>query len=175
MIYWVWNVGKKCWPYLRNSKTAINYFFYKSFAHNLPTFFTGKIWLNLGICFQTLAFSILKMSPHFSHIPASKYVDTGPGSLINKVGRWCHLLLNKKWNRFPPFLSNEPGTGVGFTNPSNLYSNSGDVIFFLMVRGVKWRHSIKLLGICANKKNCRNNTNQINLVKQLFWPILSNN
>jgi hypothetical protein len=42
--------------------TALNYFFYKRFAHNLPMFLIGKILLNIGIC-QTLRFSILKMSP----------------------------------------------------------------------------------------------------------------
>jgi hypothetical protein len=54
---------KQCWSYLRNIKTAINYFFYKHFAHNLPIFLLDKIWLNIGIC-QTLGFSILKMSSH---------------------------------------------------------------------------------------------------------------
>jgi hypothetical protein len=33
---------KQCWSYLRNIKTAINYFFYKRFAHNLPIFLKGK-------------------------------------------------------------------------------------------------------------------------------------
>jgi hypothetical protein len=46
------------WSYLRNIKTAINYFFYKCFAHNLPIFLVGKIWLNIGIC-HILGFSIL--------------------------------------------------------------------------------------------------------------------
>jgi hypothetical protein len=53
---------KQCWSYLRNIRTAINYFFYKRFAHNLLIFLIGNIWLNIGIC-QTLGFSILKMSP----------------------------------------------------------------------------------------------------------------
>jgi hypothetical protein len=51
----------QCWSHLRNIKTAMNYF-YKYFAHILPIFLIGKIWLNIGIC-QTLGFSILKMSP----------------------------------------------------------------------------------------------------------------
>jgi hypothetical protein len=53
---------KQWWSYLRNIKTAINYFFYKRYTHNLSLFLTGKFWLNIGIC-QTLGFSILKMSP----------------------------------------------------------------------------------------------------------------
>jgi hypothetical protein len=28
-----------------------------------------------------------------------------------KGGRRCHLLLNKRWNLLPSFLSNEPGIG----------------------------------------------------------------
>jgi hypothetical protein len=43
------------------TRTAINYF-YKRFAHNQPLFLIGKIGLNIRI-FQTLGFSILKMSP----------------------------------------------------------------------------------------------------------------
>jgi hypothetical protein len=37
-----------------------------------------------------------------------------PGSLDNKSGRRCHLLLIKRWHLLPSFLSNEPGTGLGF-------------------------------------------------------------
>jgi hypothetical protein len=33
-----------------------------------------------------------------------------PGSLNKKEGRRCNLLLNKRWNLLPSFLSNEPGT-----------------------------------------------------------------
>jgi hypothetical protein len=33
-----------------------------------------------------------------------------PGSLDKKGERRCHLLLNKRWNLLPHFLSNEPGT-----------------------------------------------------------------
>jgi hypothetical protein len=54
------SLEKQCWSYLMNIKTAINYFFYKRFTHKLPTFLTGKIWLNIGIC-QTLKFSSLKI------------------------------------------------------------------------------------------------------------------
>jgi hypothetical protein len=32
---------RQCWSYLRNIKTAINYF-YKRFKHNLPTVLIGK-------------------------------------------------------------------------------------------------------------------------------------
>jgi hypothetical protein len=35
---------------------------------------------------------------------------TVPGSLNKKGGRRCNLLLNKRWNLLPSFLSNEPGT-----------------------------------------------------------------
>jgi hypothetical protein len=52
---------KWCWSYLRNIKAAINYF-YKNFPHNLTIFLIGKMFPNIGI-FQTLGFSILKMSP----------------------------------------------------------------------------------------------------------------
>jgi hypothetical protein len=45
-------------------------FFYKHFAHNLPIFLIGKIWLNIGIC-QTLGFSILKISPQFVCVRSS--------------------------------------------------------------------------------------------------------
>jgi hypothetical protein len=55
---WKNNVGH---TYPRNIMTSMNYF-YKRFAHNLPIFLTGKIWLNIGIC-QTLWFSILKILP----------------------------------------------------------------------------------------------------------------
>jgi hypothetical protein len=34
-----------------------------------------------------------------------------PGSLDKKGGRKRHLLLNKRWH-LPPFLSNEPITGL---------------------------------------------------------------
>jgi hypothetical protein len=54
---------KQCCSYLRNIKTAINNFC-KPFAHNLPIFFIGELWLNIGIC-QTLGFSIQKMSPQY--------------------------------------------------------------------------------------------------------------
>jgi hypothetical protein len=33
---------KQCWSYLRNIKTAINYFFYKRFAQNLAKFLLSK-------------------------------------------------------------------------------------------------------------------------------------
>jgi hypothetical protein len=33
-----------------------------------------------------------------------------PGSLDQKGGRRCNLLLNKRWNLLPLFLFNEPGT-----------------------------------------------------------------
>jgi hypothetical protein len=47
--------------HLRNIKTAINYF--TNVSHpNLPILLIGKMWLNIGI-YQTLGFSILKMSP----------------------------------------------------------------------------------------------------------------
>jgi hypothetical protein len=35
-----------------------------------------------------------------------------PGSLNKKGGRRFHLLLRKRLHLFPPFLSNEPGTGL---------------------------------------------------------------
>jgi hypothetical protein len=55
-------LGKQCWPYLRNiDSNTVKDLLYKCFKHNLPIFFKGKIWLNIGIC-QTLGFSILKMS-----------------------------------------------------------------------------------------------------------------
>jgi hypothetical protein len=60
-------MGKQCLSYLRNIKTAINYFLLLHFLHfapNLPKpiFLIEKIWMNIGIC-QTLGFSILKMPP----------------------------------------------------------------------------------------------------------------
>jgi hypothetical protein len=33
---------KQCWSYLRNIKTAINYFFYKRFVQNLAKFLLSK-------------------------------------------------------------------------------------------------------------------------------------
>jgi hypothetical protein len=33
---------KQCWSYLRNIKAALNYFFYKRFAHYLPIFIISK-------------------------------------------------------------------------------------------------------------------------------------
>jgi hypothetical protein len=33
---------KQCWSYLRDIKIAISYFFYKRFAHNLPTYISQK-------------------------------------------------------------------------------------------------------------------------------------
>jgi hypothetical protein len=33
---------KQCWSYLSNIKTALNYFFYKRFAHYLPIFIIRK-------------------------------------------------------------------------------------------------------------------------------------
>jgi hypothetical protein len=66
-INWVWNLEKQCWSYLRNIKTAINYFFYERFALNQPIFLIGKIWMNIGIC-KTLGFSILKMRPLSAYI-----------------------------------------------------------------------------------------------------------
>jgi hypothetical protein len=57
--------------------------------------------------------------PLFAKMEKTVFVSTlvfcsyisGPASLINKVGRRCHLLPNNKWNLLPPFLSNEPSTG----------------------------------------------------------------
>jgi hypothetical protein len=37
------------------------------------------------------------------------------GSLNKKGGRRCNLLLNKRWNLLPSFLSNEPGTDLQLT------------------------------------------------------------
>jgi hypothetical protein len=53
---------KQCWSYLRNIKTAINYFLQTFRAYNLPIFLIGNSWLNIGVC-QTQGFSILKMPP----------------------------------------------------------------------------------------------------------------
>jgi hypothetical protein len=53
------------WSYLRNIETALNYFTYKHFAHNLLVFPIGKI------C-QTLGFSILKMSHQFNFQDSQK-------------------------------------------------------------------------------------------------------
>jgi hypothetical protein len=36
---------KQCWSYQRQQKTIV----YKHFAHNLPIFLIGEIWLNIGI------------------------------------------------------------------------------------------------------------------------------
>jgi hypothetical protein len=54
-----------------------------------------------------------------------------PGSLDIKGGRRCNLLLNKRWNLLPPFLSNEPSPDVvferrkknGTVNPFSLYNS----------------------------------------------------
>jgi hypothetical protein len=35
-----------------------------------------------------------------------------PGSLDIKGGKRCNLLLYKRWNLIPSFLSNKPGTGL---------------------------------------------------------------
>jgi hypothetical protein len=35
-----------------------------------------------------------------------------PGLLNTKEKRRFHLLLSKRWHLLPPFLSNEPGTGL---------------------------------------------------------------
>jgi hypothetical protein len=63
---------KKCWSFLRNIKTAKNYFFYKRFAQNLAKL---NFWLNIGIC-QTLGFSILKMSLRTRNAEATLDIKT---------------------------------------------------------------------------------------------------
>jgi hypothetical protein len=50
---------KQCWSYIRNIKTAVNYF-YTYFTDNLPIFLIGKIWQNIGIC-QTLGWCRLSI------------------------------------------------------------------------------------------------------------------
>jgi hypothetical protein len=47
---------KQCWSNQRNIYDSNELFFYKHFAHNLPIFLQGNIWLNIGIC-QTLVFT----------------------------------------------------------------------------------------------------------------------
>jgi hypothetical protein len=68
---------KLCCSYLRNITTAVNYFFYKHFAHYLPILLIAKIWLSIRIC-KTLGSSILKMSPQkgsaFDWAPVSAFL-----------------------------------------------------------------------------------------------------
>jgi hypothetical protein len=40
-----------------------------------------------------------------------QYTKPVPGLLDKKVGRRCHLLLNKRWHLLFPVLSDEPRTG----------------------------------------------------------------
>jgi hypothetical protein len=54
--------------------------FYKRFAYNLPIFLIGKIWINIDI-YQTMGFSIQKMSPLVSLKRAQKYA----GLLANLI------------------------------------------------------------------------------------------
>jgi hypothetical protein len=43
------------------------------------------------------------------------------GSLDKKGGRRCNLLLNKRWNLLPPFLSYESDTRLCLLNKSQIY------------------------------------------------------
>jgi hypothetical protein len=74
-----------------------------------------------------------------SHLTCARLVRQKEG------GRRCHLLLNKRWNLHPNFLSNEPGTGC-----------------------VQWAWEVQNVCCCLNKQKKRQQKHIFTRLKMLL-------